>query len=329
MPHRSLACLIAAVALLAAGCDAEQLIEQFGEKPSARVKGRQTAHRGAADSPAANAPMADGATISIASFNIQVFGVSKMKKPKAMAVLVKVIRQFDVVAVQELRSKDQTIAAKFVQMINAEGANYDFVLGPRLGRSSSKEQYLFIFNADRIEVDRVYTAKDKNDLLHREPLVAQFRVRGPPQPRPFSFKLINIHTDPDETDQELDALADVFQAVQQDGDGEDDVILLGDLNVNERHLGRLGKLRNIKHALSGVKTNTRGTKSYDNIVFNRIATVEYTGRFGVLDLMREFHLSKAEALRVSDHMPVWAVFSAFEDAGAGGEAARRGSAAPH
>ena len=128
---------------------------------------------------------------------------------------------------------------------------------------------------------------------------------------------------------ELDALADVFQAVQQDGDGEDDVILLGDLNVNERHLGRLGKLRDIKHALSSVKTNTRGTKSYDNIVFNGKATVEYTGRFGVLDLMREFHLSKAEALKVSDHMPVWAVFSSFENAGAGVESARRGSAAPH
>ncbi len=42
-----------------------------------------------------------------------------------------------------------------------------------------------------------------------------------------------VHTDPDETDTELDALDDVFAAVQRSGNGEDDVILLGDLNVDE------------------------------------------------------------------------------------------------
>ena len=37
--------------------------------------------------------------VSIASFNIQVFGSSKMKKPRVMDVLVRVVRRFDVVAI--------------------------------------------------------------------------------------------------------------------------------------------------------------------------------------------------------------------------------------
>ena len=51
---------------------------------------------------------------------------------------------------------------------------------------------------------------------------------------------------------------------------------------------------------------------YDNIVFDRNATVEYTGRSGVLDFAKEFSLTQEQALEVSDHMPVWAEFSVYE-----------------
>ena len=87
---------------------------------------------------------------------------------------------------------------------------------------------------------------------------------------------------------------------------------MGDLNVDEYHLGRLGRLPNIAWAIAGVKTNTRRTKSYDNIVFDQQATVEYRGQSGVLDLLAEYGLTKEEALQVSDHLPVWGIFSANE-----------------
>jgi deoxyribonuclease-1-like protein len=255
-----------------------------------------------------------GDTIKVCSFNIQVFGTSKLKKPQVMDVLTKVVRQFDVVAIQEVRSTDDTVMSRFVEMINADGSRYDFILGPRLGRTNSKEQYAFLFNTSRIEVDRnfVYTVPDPQDLLHREPMVARFRVRGVPADIAFAFNLVDIHTDPDETATELDALADVFVGVQRNGSGEDDVILLGDLNVDEYHLGRLGRLPNISAAITGIATNTRRDKMYDNIVFDRRVTIEYTGKWGVLDLMKEFALTEKAALEVSDHCPVWAEFSMFE-----------------
>jgi len=252
-------------------------------------------------------------TVAIASFNIQVFGTSKLKKSAVMNVLAQVVRRFDVVAIQEVRSTDETILPSFVQLINAPGLRYDFVIGPRLGRTSSKEQYAIVFNTDTIEVDRatMYTVSDPGDRLHREPLVAHFRVRTGARDA-FTFKLVDIHTDPDETVGELDALADVFTAVQRDGSGEDDVILLGDLNVDEYHLGRLGQLPGIAHVVTRTTTNTRRDKMYDNIVFNRQATSEFTGRWGVLDLEAEYGLSREQALEVSDHLPVWAEFSVHE-----------------
>ena len=161
------------------------------------------------------------------------------------------------------------------------------------------------------------------DLLHREPMVTTFRVRGLPPGEAFTFTLVNIHTDPDETDTELDALDDVFASVQR-GD-EDDVILLGDLNVDEYHLGELGRLPGITWAITGQMTNTRRTKAYDNIVFSRQQTAEFTGTCGVFDLMAEFGLSVDEALEVSDHLPVWAEFSVRESTAVGPVAARPGA----
>ena len=100
--------------------------------------------------------------------------------------------------------------------------------------------------------------------------MAWFRVRGPPPDQAFTFTLIDIHTDPDEVTRELDALADVYRVVRDDGRHEDDIILLGDLNVDDAHLGRLGKVPQIMPAISGVATNTRGTKQYDNLLFSKV-----------------------------------------------------------
>src|SRR5205085_3226456 len=51
----------------------------------------------------------NGGVVRIASFNIQVFGTSKLRKPRAMNVLAEIIRQFDIVAIQEVRSKSDDI----------------------------------------------------------------------------------------------------------------------------------------------------------------------------------------------------------------------------
>jgi endonuclease/exonuclease/phosphatase family metal-dependent hydrolase len=284
--------------------------------------------------PAASAPdlpppplLEDGQqTITIASFNIQVFGESKLAKPDVMNVLAQVVRWFDVVAIQEIRAKNQQVIPRFVELINAEGAHYKHVVGPRIGRTVSKEQYAFIYNSATVELipESVYTVDDPDDLLHREPLVAAFRARGPPPSAAFTFSLVNIHTDPDETDQELDVLDDAFRAVRNDGRGEDDVILLGDLNVDDSHLGELGRMPYVGWVITGMPTNTRGTKMYDNLVFDRRATIEFSGRSGVVDMMRQFNLTMDLAIDVSDHLPIWAEFSVYEGGSAGSVAARPG-----
>ena len=298
---------------LVSGCDldqAKQVVETAAKTVSYT---RDSSLRPLPPAPPPPAAARGTGTIHIATFNIQVFGQSKLDKPEVVDVLAQVVRQFDVVAVQELRSREQDVIPRFLEHVNADGARYDSVVGERVGRTSSKEQYVYVYDATRIEVDpaSVRTTADPSDLLHREPLVARFRVRGPPTESAFTFTLVNIHTDPDEVTAEVNALDDVLRHVRRAG-GEDDVILLGDLNADFAHLGELAAVPNIHWVINGEPTNTRRTESYDNILFDHLTTREYTGRFGVLDLQSAHRLSEDQALEISDHMPVWAEFSAIE-----------------
>jgi endonuclease/exonuclease/phosphatase family metal-dependent hydrolase len=278
---------------------------------------------------ASNVPVRAAGSVRIASFNIQVFGKSKLAKPEVMEVLAETVRRFDLVAIQEVRATSDEILPRFIDQINSTGRHYSFKIGPRQGRTDSKEQYAFIYDAQTIEVDptSIYTVNDPDDLFQRPPLVASFRVRGPPPEQAFTFTLIDIHTEPAEAKAEVNALAQVYRAVRNDGRGEDDVILLGDLNADEKKFGLLKQIPNMTWIISGVPTNTRRTETYDNMLFDRAATIEFTGRAGVCDLVREFNLTEQQALEVSDHFPIWAEFSAYEG-GQPGRVANRPQAVP-
>jgi deoxyribonuclease-1-like protein len=258
-----------------------------------------------------------GDTIRIASFNVQVLGLSKMRKSHVVDQIARICRQFDVIAVQDIRSANQDTIPRLLDVINATGRHYDYVIGPRLPfheHESNRSQCAFLFDRGSLEIDRLqlYTIDDPDNLLTREPLVGWFRVRGPPPEEAFTFSLVNVHVDPDRTADELVQLAKVYRAVRNDGRDEDDVILLGDFNGDDRVLSRHMRIAGLQWAISGIPTNTRGTHQYDNILFQQHATTEYVGRSGVYDFMRELNLTLDEALEVSDHLPVWAEFSVYE-----------------
>src|SRR4029079_1304380 len=140
-------------------------------------------------------------TIRIATFNIQVFGEAKLNDAQVMQTIVSTLKNFALIAIQEVRAVSQDILPQLIDLLNADGKyRYDYAIGPRLGLTNSKEQYAFIFDTASIEIDRyqLYTVDDPDDLLHREPLVGWFRARGPPQEHAFPFPLARIQPAPHE-----------------------------------------------------------------------------------------------------------------------------------
>ncbi len=255
-------------------------------------------------------------TILIGSFNIERLGPTKLSDPWVMEKLADLMRRFDVIALQEITSTDQRTLPILVEQINKSGGNHSYTISPRIGRVSGNgsyyEQYAYVFDANRIRggADFSYVVNDDADLLHREPFVGRFETIGSAQP--FSFTLINIHTDPGEIATELDVLADVYVNVRQFEYPEDDVILLGDLNADPAKFQKLGRIPGFAPLIVGVPTNTRQNKTIDNILTDRQANAEFTGRAGVVDVGQLYRLQLADVERISDHLPIWAEFSISE-----------------
>jgi deoxyribonuclease-1-like protein len=259
----------------------------------------------------ATIPKRTADTIVIGSFNVQRLGPEKLKNKVVMNCLAQIIQQFDVIAIQEITDNSGLAIRELMRLANSSGGRYDLAISPRIGRTGYQEEYAYIFDSTRIAGGQefTYVVQDPADVLHREPFVGRFETRSA---NPFRFSLVNIHTDPGEISTELDVLATVLVNVRNfeyQQLGHDDVILLGDLNAPP------GKLRGLEQipglvSLVNMPTNIRKDKIYDNLLIDSQLTNEFTGRAGTIDLQSAFGFDLPQASDISDHLPVWAEFSA-------------------
>ncbi|QDV23470.1 exonuclease/endonuclease/phosphatase family protein [Aureliella helgolandensis] len=254
-------------------------------------------------------------SIRVASFNLESLGPAKLAKPHVMQTLISILRQYDIVALQGVQSPRDDILPMVVERLNQSGGNFDYLIGPRVGRVAPHDQYAFIFDTASVETDRyrLYTVEDPDDLINFDPLVAWFRCKGEAVERAFTFSVVNVRIDPDFSSAEQAILPGLIQAIQVDGRNEDDWIMTGDF------CGGMAALRllddgNIRFAIRDIPTEVTGSQMLDSIFFPALATLEFTGRAGAFDFLRKYNLSIEQASEISRHMPVWAEFSIREGA---------------
>lgn len=313
------------------GCTPDQIEKELGQAveqatqngapipgfPVTTSNGAQAGSAPAGTAPRASMPPRTASTLMVGSFNMQRLGPTKLADRWVMEHYADIIRRFDVIALQEITSSDASTVPRLLEYVNANGARYSYTISPPIGRTSRyTEQYAYVFDTTRVmsRADACFVMRDEEDLLHREPFVGRFATLSNTA-QPFTFVLINMHTDPDEVATELNTLARVYVNVADFfynvGPGEypeDDVMLVGDLNADPSRFQALGQVPNLMATIVDIPTNYTRTKTNDNILVHRITTQEYTGRSGALDLQDLYTLSQEDAKRISDHQPVWAEF---------------------
>lgn len=252
--------------------------------------------------------------IRVATLNLDNFDSAKADRADVVGVLARIISQFDLVALQGITSGEQHVVPRLVDAVNRLGGNYDFVIGPRVGRDQRRQQFAFVYDKSRVDLDRyeLYSVQDPDDLLQNEPLVGWFRARQVDPQQAFTFSLVNMLVSTDEAERENRITRSVFEQVRNDARGEDDVILLGDFGVNADRLRQLVDLPSAVFTISDLPTNPQYDRSHINMIMDRHATIELTGRSGVFDFLREMNLTMQQALVISRHLPVWAEFSVYE-----------------
>jgi deoxyribonuclease-1-like protein len=252
-------------------------------------------------------------SLRIASFNLQAFGENKAGKVAVMEILARVLRSFDVIALQDIQPQQRDVLPKLVDRINQSDRIFDYCIGPRVGTGIASMHFAFLYDAERVEMDRyqLYTVEDPSDQLEYEPLVAWFRAKQVPQEEAFTFSLVNIRINPQRVDQEIPRLPELVRTILHDGRDEDDILLAGDFSCGSRRMENLRRI-GMAFALEEVVTTITGNEMLDNILFPSKGTDEFLGRAGAIDFLRQFNLSPEQAFQVSNHMPIWAEFSTLE-----------------
>ncbi len=256
----------------------------------------------------------ESSSITIAAFNIQVFGRSKRQKDDVMNVLVNITREFDVVLIQEIRDSSEETIPYFLNEINEiEGSKYAFVRSDRLGRTTSKEAYAYLYNTETVDFiegsDYVYN--DVDDVFEREPYIASFRSGN------FDFTLVGIHTKPDDARLEIGNLTHVVSFALSENPVEEDIIVMGDFNAdgryfNENDLSNLFKTSKYYWVITNdMDTMTKTDYTYDRIVLmNATYSYEYIEESSaVFYFDTEYGINNATLVEsVSDHYPIYAEF---------------------
>jgi endonuclease/exonuclease/phosphatase family metal-dependent hydrolase len=257
--------------------------------------------------------LAAGETISIASFNIQIFGASKMRKSEVVKILTDIVSRFDITAIQEVRSVTADPVEEFMASMPDR---YSWFLGPREGRSSSKEQYWVIYDCQKLSLLGAEAYPDPDDVFERNPLALYFAA-----PEGFKFILINNHLRPSDVRNEINALDEVVRYYQNLWE-EEDVLIVGDFNAdgyyyNEELLAEAFPGPDY-YSIVGNDADTTVAPSentYDRFIITKSAIEDFTGSWRVLRFEDEFDFSvlDIEPRDISDHYPVAADFYTGRD----------------
>lgn len=191
----------------------------------------------------------EGSNLLIGAFNIQVYGRSKSRKESVMSVLGDIINRYDILIVQEIRDKSQESIDVLMDAIRESNLNvnmYDKVVSQRLGSTSSKEQYMYIYNTDKLTHEGcVDYVENKPDDFEREPYICTFKLKKNDK----QISLVPLHAKPGDikvvqngeevkinvTLKELQNLTDVSEYVKTHIN-QDNIVILGDLNADCSYL---------------------------------------------------------------------------------------------
>jgi endonuclease/exonuclease/phosphatase family metal-dependent hydrolase len=252
-------------------------------------------------------------TVKIAAFNIQIFGKTKSEKD-VMNALTKIVREFDIVLIQEIRDASEQTIPSFVEKINQmEGTDYSFIRSERLGRTSSKEAYAYVYNTETVQFiqgsDYVYT--DVNDVFEREPYIASFKSGN------FDFVLVGIHTKPEDAYNEIGNLSIVVSSILAANPNEKDVIAMGDFNADGSYFDEDDTSNPFKTSeykwiiTNGMDTMVKTDYTYDRIVvLDTTFNYEYdAGTAQVFYFDQVYGLNNQTFVgEISDHYPVFAQY---------------------
>jgi len=254
-------------------------------------------------------------SLSLVSWNIRHLG--RTKTDEDIHEIAKILRDFDIVAIQEVVAKDPAGAqavAKIADELNRMGAKWDYqVSNPTKSPSVyMSERYAFLWKTSKVNIiHRAYLDEDLEALCYREPFIAKFKIKGKTQP----FYVVNYHSRKhyDKPEEEIVYFIDYPERLSSN-----QILIAGDFNLSETHLvWEPFYQKGFKNALHNQRTTLKAMCKGDDYLSHPIDNVYYTPgiymvKSGSYDFVRGCdNLDRAR--EISDHLPVYINFKLIDE----------------
>lgn len=242
--------------------------------------------------------------IRLMSWNIQNFG--KSKSPDEIKYIAKIMKDMDIVAIQEVSSTfvGPQAVAKLADELNRTGSKWQYTVSdPTTGTGT--ERYAYLWKPNRVKLSgEAFLEKSLANEIDREPYLARFECKGE------KILLVNFHAVPKAKNpaQEIQILPRI-----QNKYNNEKIVMMGDFNLSQKDPAFDGiKQRGLKPALINVKTSLKMhnnpaapgqyfSEEYDNFYFNpNHIEAKVSQR---IDIARDFR-SVEDARKISDHVPI-------------------------
>lgn len=248
------------------------------------------------------------AALKILTWNIQDLG--KSKNHLEILTISQIIKNYDIIAIQEVVAKDPRGAqaiSKIVNELNRLGSKWDYSISNPTKSPSVyiSERYAYIWKTSKLKLLKKAELDEKlENIIEREPYLAKFQIKKSKS----EIYFINIHARVYNRKPEIEI---AYFKKYPKRLKTDNIIILGDFNLNEKHnvwnpLYKMGFKSSIKNTSTTLKRKCKNGSyknySIDNIYFNsnKIEAI----KTGVIDFVGECkNLQKARL--ISDHLPVY------------------------
>lgn len=250
-------------------------------------------------------------TLKIVSWNIQHLG--KTKSDSVIYEIASLLRNFDLVAVQEVVAKDPAGAqavARLADALNRMGFQWDYQVSDPTKSPSvyMSERYAFLWKPSRVQmIHRARLDTEFENEFYREPFIGKFKIRGGEQ----SFYVVNYHSRKysDKPEEEIVHLEFYPERLQSEH-----ILIAGDFNLNEKHPVWDSFYENgFSAAVSGTRTTLKRSCSGENYLNHAIDNIYFTSQVrkihsGSIDFVKTCE-DLPQARKISDHLPVFMEFS--------------------
>ena len=220
--------------------------------------------------------------ITIANWNLQIFGISKASNSELMNSYADKINDYDIIFVQEIRDESGTAFIKLCSLLQG----YECKISSRAGRSSSKEQYGVIYNKSLVLNYIKDFNPDKTDRWERPPIEVGFNLGK------YNLTIFNIHIKPDDVKNELNYLDDIILNAGY-------TALVGDLNSDCNYYNNEAETEfdNLNWIINDQEDTTSGSS---NCAYDRIIVSD-----ALKSKISDYGINKDIEKEESDHYLVW------------------------